>query len=172
DVLRPDHDPLRRRPGRVAGEQRQRGRRSRIDDPGVGGADDLLGGHAVGVRAVGHDELDLVARHELVDVAERMGVGHPVPGEAGEAAATASAECVWSTATTTPLRNTTAIRAERTGTDGTRQRRLRGGGELDTHREFAPADPTPAAATELQSGGTYVRIRPIAALLGVGSSLH
>src|SRR5213078_602506 len=53
----------------------------------------------------------------------RSSNGSTIGSAAGEAAATASAECVWSTATTTPLRNTTAIRAERTGTDGTRQRR-------------------------------------------------
>src|SRR5581483_2068999 len=41
----------------------------------------------------------------------------------GDAEATASAEWLWSTATTTPLIRTTAIRAPRTGTDGTRQRR-------------------------------------------------
>src|SRR5437763_4774775 len=117
----------------------------------------------------------------------------------GDAAATASAGFVWSTATTMPLSRTTAIRAESTGTEGTRHRpRGRdggcaspstagtaggkrayrssgddvswpgspGGGEVDTQRLFAPAGATPAAATELQSGGTYVRKRPFAALVG------
>jgi hypothetical protein len=41
-----------------------------------------------------------------------------------------------------------------------------GGGEVDTQRLFAPAGPTPAGATELQSGGTYVRFRPIGEIGG------
>jgi hypothetical protein len=41
----------------------------------------------------------------------------------GAATATAPADWVWSTATTTPLSMTTAIRADRTGTDGTLHRR-------------------------------------------------
>src|SRR5882757_3633152 len=117
---------------------------------------------------------------------------------AGAAPATASAELPWSTATTTPLIMTTPIRAASTGTAGTRQRRRDrsaggdkewrssgepdgwdsrvswpgspGGGEVDTQRLFALAGATPAGATELQSGGTYVPIEALAAIAGNSGS--
>src|SRR4051794_446401 len=76
------HDvPVARRPGRVAGEERD-DRLGRLhDDVGPVGRDDLVAGDPVHAADALHREDDLVALDERVEVAERLRVRHAVSGD-------------------------------------------------------------------------------------------
>src|SRR5581483_742684 len=86
------------------------------------GAVGLAGGGTGRVRGAGAAGT-VVAVVAVVGGTGRSSNGATVGSPAGEAAATAPGEWLWSTATTTPEKRTTAIRADRIGTEGARHRR-------------------------------------------------